>query len=83
MAIKITIDSREVKNPLVKFLIALIGAMVVLVGFCLVLFLVLPVVWIAGLLALLIVLTALVRTPSILSKYKITFVTDKTRINDP
>jgi hypothetical protein len=82
MTIKITIDNREVKNPLVKFLIAVVGAIVVLVGFCLVLFLVLSVVWIVGLFVMLIVLTALVRTPRFLSKYKIIFVTDKTRVND-
>jgi len=45
MAIKITIDNKEINNPLAKFIFSIIFMILALVGLIVVVFVVLPVVW--------------------------------------
>ena len=47
MALKITIDGREVSHPLARAVLALLGAVVFFVVFAVVLFIALPLIWFA------------------------------------
>lgn len=66
MAIKISINSSEVKNPLARFLISLVGLMV----FALMFFLFLPLIWFLLLLIVLSMVVLLVSAPKFLKQYK-------------
>ena len=66
MAIKISINSGEVKNPLARFLISIVGLMV----FALMFFLFLPLIWFLLLSVVLSMVVLLVSAPKILKQYK-------------
>ena len=71
MAIKITINSSEIKNPLLRFLasIVLLGIFAVLCIF--VLFILLPVLWVLLASVLLLAMVSLAAAPMLRSQYKI------------
>lgn len=71
VAIKVTIDSREVKNPLAKAIIALVGVVILLVLLAATFFLALPLIWFVGLSMLMLVLALSVAAPTLVSRYRV------------
>lgn len=78
MTIKITIDSREVKNPLAKFLITLVGVVMFFVIFVVVFFLTFPLIWFMVLSMLVLIFTLLIAMPILISTYRIILLNRKT-----
>lgn len=82
MAIKITINNQEIKNPVARFLITLLGLAVFLVLFMLIFFVLLPFVWfmVVSIILALLVFTAI--SPKLISQYKIIRVEQKSLKQD-
>ncbi|MDX2479577.1 MAG: hypothetical protein QNK24_04490 [Desulfuromusa sp.] len=70
MPIKITINSREVKNPVARFLISLIGLVIFIVVVAFLFFLMLPLVWFGILFMMLLVTTLWLVLPKLIITYK-------------
>jgi sensor histidine kinase YesM len=71
MPVNITINNREVKNPVARFLIALLGLVVVLLIFTLLFFLILPFIWFVVLTILLVISTIFLTAPKLISTYRV------------
>lgn len=78
MTIKVTINNKEVKNPIVRFLITLAGLVALIVIFIFVFFLVFPLIWFVVVSILCLVLTLLVAAPKLVSTYRIILLDKKT-----
>ena len=70
MALKITIDGREVSHPLARAVLALLGAVVLFVVFAVVLFIALPLIWFAVLALLMLILGLLVLAPRLIQGFR-------------
>ncbi len=77
MGIKVTINGKEVKNPIVRFLITLVGLVIFLVIFVFVFFLIFPIIWFWTLSVMLLVFTLLAFAPKLISQYKIIVINKK------
>jgi len=71
MAIKITVNGNDVKNPVARFLLTLVALVVFLVFFCVLLFLILPILWFWIFSILLLAFTLLGAVPKLKSQYRI------------
>lgn len=71
MSIKVTINSREVKNPVARFILTLIGLLIFIVVFVLTFFLLLPFVWFLVLSLVLVLLAIIAVVPKLISHYRI------------
>jgi uncharacterized Tic20 family protein len=80
MAIKVTINSKTVRNPIARFLITLLGLVIVITVFVLVFFLVFPIIWFWTVSLLLLVLTVLAAIPKLKGQYRI-IVEDKSKVD--
>lgn len=77
MAIKITTNNQEIKNPVARFLITLLGLAVFLVLFILIFFVLLPFVWFMVLSIILALLVLMAVSPKLISQYKIIRIEQK------
>lgn len=77
MAIKITINNQEIKNPVARFLITMLGLAVFLVLFILIFFVLLPFVWFMVLSIILALLVLMAVLPKLISQYKIIRIEQK------
>ena len=80
MSIKITINSKEVKNPVARFFISLAGLVIFIVVIALLFFLILPLVWFVIMLMLLLVATLWVTLPEFIITYR-TILLDRDMLN--
>ena len=69
MALKITINDQEVRNPLVRLLVAIVALLVSLALIALMMFLLLPLMWFLGLFLLLLLLAIPMLTARVLQHY--------------
>lgn len=68
---KITINGNEVKNPLIRLAIGLLGALVSFIVFALALFIVLPVIWFGVLMVLALVIGLVTAMPRVIHRIRI------------
>jgi len=71
MAIKITIEGREVKNPFARLVFGLLGMLVFLIMFAVMLFLLVPAVWFAALTGLMFIVGLLIMAPRFIGRYRV------------
>jgi len=77
MATKVTINSTEVKNPIARFLISLVGLVIFMAIFVFVFFLIFPIIWFWFLSVMLLVFTLLVAASKLKSQYRIVVISNK------
>lgn len=71
MALLININGKEVKNPIARFFITLVGIIISLTVLLLFFFLILPVVWFAVIAMIFLVLAILIAAPKFIRKYHV------------
>lgn len=77
MGIKITINSSEVKNPVVRFAITVVGILIFLVVFVFAFFLFFPLIWFLATTVLLFLIALLVFAPKLISQYRVIIIGKK------
>ncbi len=80
MSIKITINSQDVKNPLIRFILGLIGLVIFIVVIAVLFFLILPLVWFAILYMLILASTLWVVLPKLILTYR-TMLLDRDKLD--
>ena len=77
MPIKITINCHEIKNPIIKILISLVGLLIFFVVLVFLLLFILPFIWVVVISIMFLVITLAATGPKLLSKYKIIIIENK------
>ena len=80
MAMKITINGNEVKNPLARLVFALLGGIVLFIAIAFMLFILLPLIWFAVLSVLILLIGLLSIIPRLIHKVHI-IQQDKNRLS--
>jgi ABC-type bacteriocin/lantibiotic exporter with double-glycine peptidase domain len=70
MVIKVTIGNQEVRDPLARFIIALIVLAIIFIVFVLLLFLLLPFIWFVGSSIIVLVMALSLFAPALTSRYR-------------
>ena len=71
MSVRIIIDNKEIKNPVIRFIVALIGLVISVLIFALLFFLFLPFIWFLVLLFMLLVLVGITFAPKVAKQYRL------------
>ena len=71
MVIRISINDQEIKNPIARFLLSLLGLVVFIVVFALLFFLLLPLLWFVVLTLLLFILVLFAVAPKLVNFYRV------------
>jgi membrane protein YdbS with pleckstrin-like domain len=74
MSIKITINGHEVKNPVARIFLTLVGLVLFVFIFVLLFFLLLPFVWFMALSIVFAMLVLILVIPKLISRYKIILI---------
>lgn len=77
MPIKITINNKDVKNPIARLLISVLGLVIALLVFALLFFLLLPLIWFSVLTLALVMLTLFLAMPKLVNRYRIIVINRK------
>lgn len=78
MSIKITINNREINNPIARFIISLLGLLIAILVSVVLFFLLLPLIWFVILTVLLVMLSLVIAAPKLVARYKIIVIERKT-----
>ncbi len=78
MSIKITINNNEIKNPIARFLITLLGIVALLLVLIVVFFLFLPLMWFALLSIILVFAAVILSAPRLVRIYRVTLLDKRT-----
>jgi hypothetical protein len=78
MSIHVTINDKELKNPIARFLVTVLGLVVALSIFALLFFLILPLIWFVILTMLLVMLTIFMTAPKLIRTYRVILLNRKT-----
>jgi len=77
MSVKLTVNNQEIKNPIAKFLMTLVGLMIFLVVLVFVFFLLFPLIWFWVVSLMLLLFTLLGALPKLKNQYKIIMISKK------
>ena len=82
MAFKVTINSKDVKNPIARLLLTLLGLVIALLSCVVLFFLVFPLIWFVVVTMLLVIVTIFLTAPKFVSTYRIILLNRKTLERD-
>jgi len=77
MSVRLTINSHDIKNPIAKFLMTLVGLVIFLIALVFVFFLLLPLIWFWVVSLMLLLFTLLGALPKLKNQYKIIIISKK------